>query len=105
MDIGTINAANGNVVIGDVINSSINVDNSIQRIQKMIEEKGDEDKEELLLLLDEFKEILENLEDSRHIPKNKGFMNRLSSHLSRHGWFYAEIVNLLGSVGIKLLMG
>lgn len=56
-------------------------------------------------MLDEFKEILENLEDSRHIPKNKGFMNRLSSHLSRHGWFYAEIVNLLGSVGIKLLMG
>lgn len=98
ISIGTINAANGNVVIGDVINSSINVDNSIQRIQKMIEEKGDEDKEELLLLLDEFKEILENLEDSRHIPKNKGFMNRLSSHLSRHGWFYAEIVNLLGSV-------
>lgn len=105
ISIGTINAANGNVVIGDVINSSINVDNSIQRIQKMIEEKGDEDKEELLLLLDEFKEILENIEDSRHIPKNKGFMNRLSSHLSKHGWFYAEIVSLLGSVGIKLLMG
>lgn len=35
ISIGTINAANGNVVIGDVINSSINVDNSIQRIQKM----------------------------------------------------------------------
>ncbi len=105
INIGTINAANGNVVIGDVINSSINVDNSIQRIQNMIEEKGDEDKEELLLLLDEFKEILENIEDSRHIPKNKGFMNRLSAHLNKHGWFYAEVVSLLGSVGIKLLMG
>ena len=34
-----------------------------------MKKKGDEDKEELLLLLDEFKEILENLEDSRHIPK------------------------------------
>ena len=105
ISIGTINAPNGNVVIGDVINSSLNVDNSIHRIQELIEEKGGDDKEALSELLDEFKEILENIEESRHIPKNKGFMNRVSNHLSKHGWFYAEIVGLLGTIGVKLLMG
>ena len=105
INIGTINAANGNVVIGDIINSSLNVDNSIQRIQDLVEEKGGEDKEALLEVLNEFKEILENIEESRHIPKNRSFMNRLSNHLSKHGWFYAEMINLMGAVGIKLLMG
>ena len=105
IQIATINAPNGNVVIGDVINSSLTIDNSIHRIQEMIDEKGGDDKEILSELLDEFKEILENIEETRHIPKNKGFMNRVSSHLSKHGWFYAEIVGLLGSIGVRLLMG
>lgn len=105
IQIGTINAPNGNVVIGDVINSSLTIDNSIHRIQEMIDEKGGDDKEVLSELLDEFKEILENIEETRHIPKNKGFVSRVSSHLSKHGWFYAEIVGLLGSIGVKLLMG
>ena len=105
IQIGTINASGGNVVIGDVINSSINVDNSVYKIQEMIEKRGGEDKDELLELLEEFKEILENIEQSRHVPRNKGFMNRLSCHLNKHGWFYAEIVGLLGTLGIKLLMG
>lgn len=105
IQIGTINAPNGNVVIGDVINSSLNADNSIHRIQDMIDEKGGDDKEMLLGLLDEFKEIIENIEETRYIPKSKSFMNRVSNHLNKHGWFYAEIVNLLGTVGVKLLMG
>ena len=105
VSIGTINAPNGNVVIGDVINSSLSVDNSIHNIKKMIDEKGGDDKEELTALLEEFKEVLDNIEDSHHIPKNKGFINRISTHLDKHGWFYAEIVGLLGSVAMKILMG
>ncbi|MGI6227900.1 MAG: hypothetical protein ACOYJ1_16810 [Peptococcales bacterium] len=105
VSIGTINAHNGNVVIGDVINSSLSVDNSIHNIKKMIDEKGGDDKEELTALLEEFKDVLDNIENSHHIPKNKGFINRISAHLDKHGWFYAEIVGLLGSVAMKILMG
>jgi len=104
ISIGTINASNANIIFGDVSNSSLVVDNSISNLKEKIENEGGDDKEELLSLLEEFKEILENIEESRHIPKNKGFTNRLSGHLDKHGWFYAEIVNLLGMVGLKLFM-
>ena len=36
---------------------------------------------------------------------NKGSINRVSAHLDKHGWFYAEIVGLLGSVAMKTLKG
>ena len=94
--IGNIFAEQGNVVIGDVINSSISIDNSVREIQEKINEKGGVDKEELTELLEEFKEILTNIEETRHLPQNKGFLKRLTKNLDQHGWFYAEIIGLLG---------
>lgn len=32
-------------------------------------------------------------------------MNRVFNHLSKHVWFYAKTVRLLGTIGVKLLMG
>lgn len=103
VSIENIYATNGNVVIGNVINSHLSVDNSIKRIESRIEEKGLDDKEELYQLLEETKDLIENLKDSRYIPKNKGLFNKLSQHLEKHGWFYGEIVGLLGTAAITLL--
>ena len=51
MNIGTFTATGSNVILGDAINSSLNVDNSIQRIEKRIEDDEmcirDRDKENI----------------------------------------------------------
>lgn len=105
INIGSITATGSNIVIGDVINSTFSIDNSVTRIEQEIEEKGGEDKEELKELLEEVKELIENMQDSRHIPKNKGLFSRLSDHLEKHGWFYGEVVGLIGAATLQLLQG
>lgn len=93
----------GNLVIGNVVNSSLNIDNSIHEIEKMIDEQGSEDREILYQLLEEVKELLENIEASRNIPKQKSLMQRLSDHLEKHSWFYGAVTQLIGSKIIGLL--
>ena len=102
-----VNATGSTVFMGDVISSNINIDNSVSKIEQKIEEKCDneEDKQELKKLLEETKEIMENIQDSRHIDKRKVFFKKLMDHLDKHGWFYAEIVNLLGQTTLNLLGG
>jgi len=94
-----------NVFFGDVTGSSFSIDNSVQRIEDRIEKDGGKDKEELKLLLEEAKELVENIVTSRNIPKNKRFFTQLSSHLEKHGWFYGEIVGLIGATTLALLQG
>lgn len=98
-----INADRSNVVVGDVTNSTLSIDNSIHELEKMIDEKGGEDKEQLFEVLDEAKELIENIKASRQVPNNKGFVKRLTAHLDNHGWFYAQIVALLGKSLLGLL--
>lgn len=100
--IGSINNS-GNFVLGDAVNSTFSIDNSVHRIENEIEEKGGEDKAELLALLEEVKKLMENIETSRTIPKQKGLFSRISAHLATHGWFYGEIVALIGQQAIALL--
>lgn len=96
---------NSTVFTGNITNSTINIDNKISNIQKQINEKCNDEyeKQELLELIEETKEIIENFEKTSHIDKRKKFFNKISNHLSKNGWFYAEIVNLLGQTAIKLL--
>lgn len=105
INIGSIVANGSNLILGDVINSSLSVDNSIQRIEQEIEEQGGEDAEELRALLDEVKELIENIQESRHVPKNKGLFAKLSNHLEKHGWFYGEVIGLLGATALQMLQG
>lgn len=93
----------GNMVFGNVSNSTLTVDNSIHEIERMIDEQGGEDKEKLLELLDEVKELLENIQTSRNIPKQKKLFQRISDHVAKHGWFYGAIVQLLGTATMTML--
>ena len=52
----------GNLVFGNVSDSTFTVDNSIHQIEQAIDEKGGEDKEELHEVLDEVKELIENIQ-------------------------------------------
>ena len=87
----------GNLVFGNVSGSTFNVDNSIKQIEREIEEKGGEDKEILRELMEEVKELVENIETSRSIPKQKKLYQRLNEHVVKHGWFYGAVIQLLGT--------
>lgn len=105
INIGSIIANGSNLVLGDVLNSALSVDNSMQRIEKEIEEKGGDEAEELRQLLEEVKEYIENMQESKHVAKNKGLFAKLSNHLEKHGWFYGEVVGLLGTAVLQLVQG
>ena len=77
----------GNIVFGDVSDSTLSVDNSVREIERMIDEHGGEDQEELRDILVEVKELLDNMECSRSIPKQKKLFQRITEHLAKHGWF------------------
>lgn len=105
IQIGSIIANGSNFILGDAINSTLSIDNSTQRIEKEIEEKGGEDSQELLALLEEVKEYIENMQESKHVAKNKGLFAKLSNHLEKHGWFYGEVIGLLGTAVLQLVQG
>lgn len=93
----------GNMVFGNVSGSTLSVDNSIHEIERMIDEQGGEDAAELHELLDEVKELIENMQTSRSIPKQKKLHQRLSDHFAKHGWFYGAVIQLLGTAAITML--
>ena len=103
VNIENFNANGSNVIMGDSINSTYNIDNSIKKLEKDIEEKGGVDKEDLKEILDEVKDILENINDTRRIPRNKNLLQRISDHAAKHGWFYGAIVQLLGTGALTVL--
>lgn len=93
----------GNMIFGNISDSTLTVDNSIRKLERDIEEYGGDDKEELQELLEEVKELIENIESSRTIPKQKKLHQRLNDHIVRHGWFYGAVIQLLGTAVMNRL--
>lgn len=93
----------GNLIFGNVTNSTLSVDNSVHEIERLIDKEGGEDKEELHELLEEIKELIENMQASRSVPKQKKLIQRISDHAAKHGWFYGAVVQLLGTATFAML--
>ena len=105
-NVGNIYADGSNVVIGDVINTSLNIDTSYTRIENRIEQEcNQEDKLEIKELLEETKEIIDNMKKNGSIGQRKSFFKRLTDHACKYGWLYAEIVNLIGNAAIGIIGG
>ncbi len=104
-NVGYINAPNGIVTLGNVIDSTQSIDNSFTNIGKLIEEKGGEDKEELISLKNELKTIVDEMIKTKQISPKKGFIDKLGNHLSKHGWFYGAIVQVLGAASMSIMSG
>lgn len=102
-----INAQNSNIFMGNIVNSTININNALNNIKNDIETKctSDEEKEELQELLEEAKEIIDNYNQTNCLTKRSGFFKKLVSHFDKHGWFYAEIVNLFGQFVLTKISG
>lgn len=90
--------------MGSIIDSNITINNSIEQVKSDIEKNGENDKEELFQILEEVKDYIDNLKDTKSITKNTGLFKRIGQHFEKHQWFYSEIVALLGQA-ILLLMG
>ena len=104
-NIQTLNADGSNIVFGDVSNSSLTIDNTIKQIEKMIDDKGGEDKEALYEILLETKEIVEEIKSKGEIPKRESFFNKMTEHFQKHGWFYGAAMQLLGQAVISFVGG
>lgn len=103
IQIQNLNANGSNVVLGDLFNSSLSVDNSIQSIENEIKERGGEDTEELLSLFDEVKDYADNIQKCRMVGTNKHLFSRLKKHVAKNNWFYAEVVAFLGEIVLKTM--
>lgn len=93
----------GNMIFGDVSNSELSVDNSINELSHAIDEMGGEDATVLHETLDEIKELIENIETSRSIPKQKRLAQKITDHASKHGWFYGAVLQLLGTSAFNMI--
>lgn len=93
----------GNIIFGDVIDSTLSVNNSIEYIEKYIEQEAGEDKEELKEILEDVMELVENIKDSRSIPKQKKLYSKIGDHASKHSWFYGKVVEMLGKTILNCL--
>ena len=96
-----ISATGSNVVFGDVTGSTLTA--RYESIERAIEEKGGEDKEVLLALLEEVKLLVDEMQRTGEVPKKPKLAQRLADHLSKHGWLYGEIIGILGATTIALL--
>lgn len=98
INIGTLNANGSNVNFGNVYDSTFDVDNSYQEIEKIIDEKAEEcDKEELKEILVEMKDYVDNISDTKVIGKNTRLFDKIGIHIQKYKWFYQLILNLIGT--------
>jgi ribosomal protein S20 len=95
----------GNMVVGDVINSSLSNSTNITFIENRIDAEGGEDKEELRELLKEAKEAIENFQESGEIKENENFSKKARRHLEKYPWFYSGLMNLMGTAAMKIFLG
>ena len=88
--------------MGNITDSNVTINNSIDHLEKEIEEKGNEDKEELKQILEEVKDYIDNMNVTKSIAKNTGLCKRIGNHFNKHQWFYSQVIGLLGQA---LLLG
>ena len=98
INIGTLNANGSNVNFGNIYDSTFNVDNSYQEIEKIIDEKAEEcDEKELKEILVKLKDYVENISDTKVICKNTRLFDKIGTHIQKYQWFYQLIINLIGT--------
>lgn len=94
---------NGNVIFGDAINSSFQIEKHFEKIEVEIKNRGGEEQVELEEIFKEIKTLITKMYETHEIPRQRNILEKLSGHLSKHGWFYSTIVDLMGQVILNLI--
>lgn len=106
INIQNFNANGSNINFGTVYDSNFNIDNTFQRLEETIEEKAkDEDKEELMNIIQEVKDYIDNINESKVISKNTGLFKRIGKHIQNYQWFYQTVVTVIGNSIMKIMSG
>lgn len=100
ISIGTFNATGSNINFGTISDSTLYLD-----IERQIEENGGNDTEELKILLKEVKELCEEIQANRSLPERSDLMQKISNHMSKHGWLYGALAQLIGNAVMTVIKG
>lgn len=102
-NIGTINLNDSNLNLGIINNSTSNINSSYTELERLIEEKGENEKSELYEILTQVKEYIENINETKIVEKNKNLFTKIGVHIKKHQWFYHEIVTLVGKTILNVM--
>ena len=105
ININNLNANNSIITFGNVFDSNFNIDNSYKKINELINQHGADDKEELKQILDETKDYVDNILETKIVGKNRALFTRIGDHIKKHQWFYQAIVTFIGNTIIKVMSG
>lgn len=106
INIQNFNANGSNINFGTVYDSNFNIDNTFQSLENAIEEKAkDEDKEELMDIIQEVRDYIDNINESKVISKNTGLFKRIGKHIQNYQWFYQGLVTMIGSSIMNVMGG
>jgi len=78
---------------------------SINDIKGQIAKSGGSEAQQLNALLSEAVEIIEEIQQTRRIPKRSRFVNELRSVSGNHMWFYQSVMAIVCKAGVDLLEG
>ena len=78
---------------------------NLPELRESLPEKAGNDQLELNELLLELEEMIENLEQTKFVVKNSGFVRRLEKYRDKHGWFYNNALALLGQAVLDISCG
>ena len=100
INIGTFNATGSNINFGTISDSTLYLD-----IERQIEENGGNDTEELKILLKKVKELCDEIQANKSLPERSDLMQKISNHMSKHGWLYNPIAQLILNAVMTVIKG
>ena len=78
---------------------------SLQELRESLPETAWDELEELNELLIELEEIIDNLEQTKYVTKNSGFVRRLEKYRDKRAWFHNSVLALLGQAVLDISCG
>jgi len=88
-----------------ICDMSFTIQNAVDEIKKLIDEHGGDKKAEMHLVLEDVTEIIDEIRQTRRIPKRKRFYVEVLAYSQDYGWFCSAIISLIGRSGLTILGG
>ena len=99
------NADGSSFFLTKICNMSFTIENAVDEIKKLIDDHGGDKKAQMHLVLEDSKEIIEEIRQTRRLPKRKRFFVEVLTYSQDYGWFCSAIISLIGRAGLTMLGG
>ena len=99
----TVTSSDTQKEVGHLIDHKI--ETRINAVEDIISQKGGADKEELKALMEEIREVCENLKNNPTIQPRKSLIKRIVEINKTHTWVYSEIIKLFGVTMVEIMSG